>query len=88
MDNFKKAVAVLLAASSVATYAITASASDFEKGDVNRDGSVNAFDALLTLRCAVSLIDLDDEQFGLADFDGDVPKILLRSHRPVPGCRR
>lgn len=71
MDNFKKAVAVLLAASSVATYAITASASDFEKGDVNRDGSVNAYDALISLRSSVGLTELDDEQFVLADFDED-----------------
>lgn len=71
MNNFKKAVAILLAASSVATYAISASASDFENGDVNRDGSVNAFDALLALRYSVSLVDLDKEQFYLADFDQD-----------------
>ncbi len=71
MDNFKKAVAVLLAASSVATYAITASASDFEKGDVNRDGSVNAYDALLALRYSVRIGELDNEQLELADFDQD-----------------
>ena len=71
MNNFKRAVAILLAASSVATYAITASANDFEKGDVNRDGSVNAYDALLSLRYSVGLDELDDEQVTLADFDND-----------------
>ena len=71
MDNFKKAVSVLLAASSVAAYAITASASDFEKGDVNRDGSVNAYDALLALRYSVGIGELDNEQLELADFDQD-----------------
>lgn len=71
MNNFKKAVAIILAASSVAAYAVTASASDFEKGDVNRDDSVGAMDALLTLRASVGLYDLDEEQTALADFDED-----------------
>ncbi len=71
MNNFKKAAAILLAASSVATYAVTASASDFQKGDVDRDGSVTAFDSLLVLRSSVGLAEIDNEQIGLADFDED-----------------
>lgn len=71
MNNLKKVIAIALAASSIAAYAVTASASDFDKGDVNMDGQVDGWDALSALRGSVSLEELNDEQFVLADFDGD-----------------
>ncbi len=71
MNNFKKAMAALLAVSTIATGVVTASASDFEKGDVDKDGCLTAFDSLIVFRASVGLIDLDEEKTELADFDGD-----------------
>jgi len=84
MNNLKKAIAVLLTVSTVAAATVTASASDFLKGDVDKDGSVDAFDSLIVLRASVGLVDLDEEARILADYDEDgsiTPKdslILLR----------
>ena len=44
--------------------------SDYFYGDVNRDGSVTAADALLTLQYAVKKVDLENEQLYLADVNG------------------
>ena len=40
-------------------------------GDVNRDGRINALDAMLVLRTAASLTTPDAQQLGLADTDGN-----------------
>ena len=42
-----------------------------QKGDVNRDGSINAIDALLVLRHAVNDIVLQGDQKALADVNED-----------------
>lgn len=44
---------------------------EYMMGDVDRDGKVNAVDALLTLRYAVDKEDLYEEQIQLADLDGN-----------------
>lgn len=41
------------------------------KGDVNKDGKVDAGDAILTLRISVGLLELSKEQLYLADLDED-----------------
>ena len=71
MNKLKKAMAAFLALSSVAAYAVSASADDFRTGDIDRNGSIDVYDALLVLQNSVSLVDLDDEQLALADIDSD-----------------
>ncbi len=44
---------------------------EYETGDVNMDGLVNTGDAALTLRFAVGLLTLTDEQLVLANMNGD-----------------
>ena len=41
------------------------------KGDVNNDGVVDSVDALMALRCALGIIDLDGPAFEAADVNGD-----------------
>ena len=43
----------------------------FEQGDVNMDGSVDSADALLIMRYAMQLIELEDSALALADMNGD-----------------
>ena len=43
----------------------------FEKGDVNMDGAVDAADALLVLRAAMDMAELEEDAFALADVDND-----------------
>ena len=40
-------------------------------GDVNKDGNINANDALIALRAAVGKVDLDDDSIARADVTGD-----------------
>lgn len=47
------------------------SASDYEPGDVNMDGRIDASDALLVLRAAMGTFTLDESVLPLADVDGD-----------------
>lgn len=47
------------------------SASDYEPGDVNMDGRIDASDALLVLRAAMGTFALDESVLPLADIDGD-----------------
>ena len=49
----------------------TEKTSKYRKGDVNRDRYITAKDSFLASRYAVGLFKLDDEQFALADIDGD-----------------
>ncbi|MBO4879524.1 MAG: hypothetical protein J5544_04630 [Clostridia bacterium] len=44
---------------------------DLLPGDVNFDGSVDAVDALLVMRCAMNLISFTDEQLAAGDVNGD-----------------
>lgn len=44
---------------------------DYETGDVNMDDLVNTGDAALTLRYAVGLVTLTEEQMALANMNGD-----------------
>lgn len=48
----------------------TTSSGDYQIGDVNMDGTVNISDVTVIQKYLVKLIDLDDEQLALADFDG------------------
>ena len=43
----------------------------YEMGDVNRDGSVTVTDAVMVLKNAISLTELDAQQLLLADANGD-----------------
>lgn len=45
--------------------------SEYEIGDVNRDGAVTIADATMIQKQAASLIEFDDEQMMLADVNGD-----------------
>lgn len=71
MNRLKRTMALLIAASSVATGVISVSASDLKPGDVDGNGVVDAEDAFLALRYSVNLVDLDDDQIRLADLNGD-----------------
>ena len=53
------------------TIATTEPASEFETGDVNRDGKVNIRDATLVQKYLAKMVELDDEQKFLADFKID-----------------
>ena len=44
---------------------------EYQDGDVNRDGNIDASDALLALQHSVGLITLDAESRSLADMDGN-----------------
>lgn len=44
---------------------------EYQNGDINRDGDINASDALLALQHSVRLITLDAESQALADMDGN-----------------
>ena len=53
-------------------YIITANtAPSYQKGDVNRDGSVSNSDLILVARHVVNLVTLTGEQFTLGDMNGD-----------------
>lgn len=41
------------------------------KGDINADGNINSYDALLTLKSAVELVSLNEEEKNAADINGD-----------------
>jgi hypothetical protein len=43
---------------------------DFVNGDVDQNGEVTVSDALMALRAAMSLIELEGDQFTAADVDG------------------
>lgn len=45
--------------------------SDYEKGDVNRNGTLDTGDATMILRYSVGLEELDDEQLELANVNGN-----------------
>ena len=45
--------------------------SNYQWGDINRDGIINSIDAVLTLNYASRLVQLDKEQQRLADVNGD-----------------
>lgn len=44
---------------------------EYQNGDINRDGDINASDALLALQHSVRRITLDVESHALADMDGN-----------------
>ena len=44
---------------------------EYELGDVNMDGKMDANDALYVMRAAMSLVELSEEEAALADFNGD-----------------
>ena len=44
---------------------------DYTIGDVNGDGNVNTFDALLVMRYALGLVELKGSKLKAADFNGD-----------------
>ncbi|MBQ8572957.1 MAG: dockerin type I repeat-containing protein [Ruminococcus sp.] len=54
-------------------YVITTavSESEFELGDVNRDGKINIKDATAIQKYVAKLVEFDEEQLALADFNGD-----------------
>ncbi len=52
-------------------YVVTKAASEFELGDVNRDGKINIKDATAIQKYVAKLVEFDDEQLALADFNGD-----------------
>ena len=56
---------------STAVIATTTPASSFNKGDVNRDNTININDATMIQRYLAKYNDLDDEQLILADATGD-----------------
>ena len=41
------------------------------KGDINADGNINSYDALLALKSAVELVSLNEEEKNAADINGD-----------------
>ena len=45
--------------------------SEYEKGDIDNSGKVDLTDALLSLKAALGIIELDDEQAAAADVNGD-----------------
>lgn len=45
---------------------------EYQKGDVNCDGKINVKDATLVQKYLAKIVDLTDEQRGLADFNGDL----------------
>lgn len=45
--------------------------SSFQAGDVDGDGTVTITDALLAMRSAMGIIELNDDQFSRANIDGD-----------------
>lgn len=53
------------------TEPIPPAAPTYDKGDVNKDGRVNAADATLVLKHAVGLITLSGDDFDRADINGD-----------------
>jgi hypothetical protein len=50
---------------------VTVGGSSYQKGDVNRDGSVSNSDLILVARHVVNLITLTGEQFTLGDMNDD-----------------
>lgn len=69
MNRFKKTMALLLVASSLASGAVSASASELKLGDVNGDGVVDSDDAVLVLRYSVGLENLNSNQIMAADIN-------------------
>lgn len=47
------------------------SGGEYEIGDVNMDGKMDANDALYVMRASMSLVELSEEEAALADFNGD-----------------
>ena len=45
--------------------------SEYEKGDIDNSGKVDLTDALLSLKAALGIIELDDEQAAAAEVNGD-----------------
>ena len=86
MNNLRKAVALTVAAASLSTCAIAASATGFEKGDFNMDGMVDSQDALLTLQASFAPESVTADQLDVGDMDddgyvdaGDALEILRKS---------
>lgn len=52
-------------------FVFSASAAEFEIGDVEMNNSVDSSDALLVIRTSVGLASMSSEQAALADFNGD-----------------
>lgn len=50
---------------------VEAEASEFEIGDVNKDGKLNIRDATVIQKYIAKMTDLDEEALSLADFDGN-----------------
>lgn len=68
---FKKILSALLASACLIAGTVTASSEGVQKGDVNHDGIVDAYDSLLVLRQSVGLNDIEEEYLIYADFDED-----------------
>ena len=73
MKKFKLMGLMAMGIAALLTVTTPASAEEAEYrcGDINMDGKVDLTDALLSLKAALGIIELDDEQAAAADVNGD-----------------
>ena len=65
----RKTIASLLTVSCLSTAGLSVNALDIKIGDVSKDGRIDAYDALLTLRQSVDFDEIDYENLKYADYD-------------------